>query len=111
MLFLFNYSYFLKVSHPPYLFEAFLKNEIDPEKSEARVGKEKIEFTLQKSSPCNWQCLSLPLEKDEANTRRTEALQVFEAQQKKISQDKKGLKNICNFYMINYIKFKYTVVP
>ncbi|XP_007479761.2 dynein axonemal assembly factor 4 isoform X1 [Monodelphis domestica] len=50
---------YLKVSYPPFLFEAFLYAPIDDINSKAKIGNDAIVFTLYKKEIGMWEALSL----------------------------------------------------
>ncbi|XP_075387545.1 dynein axonemal assembly factor 4 isoform X1 [Tenrec ecaudatus] len=50
---------YLKVNHPPFLFEVFLYAPIDDESSKAKIGDDAIVFTLYKKEAAMWETLSL----------------------------------------------------
>ncbi|KAI7802629.1 dyslexia susceptibility 1 candidate gene 1 protein, partial [Triplophysa rosa] len=65
---------YLKVSFPPFLFEAFLFGEIDEEKSEAKIGSGVAVFTLQKKKHEVWEKLFTTLDKDRQRQMREQAI-------------------------------------
>ncbi|KAA0715262.1 Dynein assembly factor 4, axonemal [Triplophysa tibetana] len=65
---------YLKVSFPPFLFEAFLFGEIDEEKSEAKIGSGVAVFTLQKKKHEVWEKLFTTLDKERQRQMREQAI-------------------------------------
>ncbi|XP_066541140.1 dynein assembly factor 4, axonemal [Hoplias malabaricus] len=88
---------FLKVSFPPFLFEAFLPEPVDDERSVAKLGNGVAVFTLLKKKKGLWKHLSKDIDKSQQRQIREEA--VLKTQQRavenskvramKIQQDKK----------------------
>ena len=64
------------MSYPPYLFEAFLHNEVEDKKSKATFGNGVIKFQLVKKNPIQWnQLLAAESEdKDFMKIKREEAI-------------------------------------
>ncbi|XP_077050731.1 dynein axonemal assembly factor 4 [Siphateles boraxobius] len=88
---------YLKVSFPPFLFEVFLFEPINEEKSEARIGNGVAVFTLQKRRNEFWEQLSSNIDKEKQKQVRERAIlkvQENEAEKSKakasrIQQEKK----------------------
>ncbi|XP_051953472.1 dynein assembly factor 4, axonemal [Xyrauchen texanus] len=64
---------YLKVSFPPFLFEAFLFQPIDDEKSGAKIGNGVAVFTLQKKREELWEQLIKNIDKDKQRLTREQA--------------------------------------
>ncbi|XP_056622390.1 dynein assembly factor 4, axonemal [Triplophysa dalaica] len=88
---------YLKVSFPPFLFEAFLFGEIDEEKSVAKIGSGVAVFTLQKKKHEVWEKLFTTLDKERQRQMREQAIvkvqnkaeEKFKAKASRIQQEKK----------------------
>ncbi|KAF5891570.1 dyslexia susceptibility 1 candidate 1 protein, partial [Clarias magur] len=65
---------YLKVSFPPFLFEAFFFEPVDEEKSVAKIGDGVALFTLPKKTPGLWDQLSRNTEKDKQREIRDAAI-------------------------------------
>ncbi|XP_076851410.1 dynein axonemal assembly factor 4 isoform X2 [Brachyhypopomus gauderio] len=65
---------YLKVSFAPFLFEAFLFQPIDDDKSVARIGNGAAVFTLPKKEGVLWERLCRSVEKDKQRESREEAI-------------------------------------
>ncbi|XP_073709910.1 dynein axonemal assembly factor 4 [Misgurnus anguillicaudatus] len=65
---------YLKVSFPPFLFEAFLFGPIDEEKSDAKIGNGAAVFTLQKKTHELWEKLFACIDKDTQKQIREQAI-------------------------------------
>ncbi|XP_055933275.1 dynein axonemal assembly factor 4-like isoform X2 [Argiope bruennichi] len=76
-------SNYLKVSSPPYLWECFLFNSIDPEKSFVRITSDNVSFELQKSMDEVWNDLSHP-EAGSEIYRKEQRETAFEENQKRL---------------------------
>ncbi|KAK3549063.1 hypothetical protein QTP70_030121 [Hemibagrus guttatus] len=76
---------YLKVSFPPFLFEAFLFKQIDEEKSEAKIGNGVAMFTLPKQRPGLWEQLSVNMGKDKQREIREGA--IIKAQKKEMEKE------------------------
>ncbi|KAM8973448.1 dynein axonemal assembly factor 4 [Pelodytes ibericus] len=78
---------YLKVSFPPFLFEAFLFAPIDDNKSSAKIGNGIILFTLHKQAPSVWDTLTVAnLEKKEMQRIREHAVTRVQDKAKEDSQ-------------------------
>ena len=80
----------LQVSYPPYLFEAFLYDEVEDTKSKATFGNGIIAFHLVKRSPVQWNHLLAPEseDKDFMKRRREEAINKAHDRAKKEKEQK-----------------------
>ncbi|XP_058244383.1 dynein assembly factor 4, axonemal isoform X2 [Hemibagrus wyckioides] len=76
---------YLKVSFPPFLFEAFFSEPIDEEKSEAKIGNGVALFTLPKQRAGLWEQLSVNIGKDKQREIREGAL--IKAQKKDMEKE------------------------
>ncbi|KAL7870212.1 hypothetical protein SRHO_G00077090 [Serrasalmus rhombeus] len=65
---------FLKVSFPPFLFEAFLSEPVDDDKSVAKLGNGAAVFTLPKKNEGLWTRLSRDVDKAKQREIRDEAI-------------------------------------
>ncbi|XP_017560491.1 dynein assembly factor 4, axonemal [Pygocentrus nattereri] len=65
---------FLKVSFPPFLFEAFLSEPVDDDKSVAKLGNGTAVFTLPKKNEGLWTQLSRDVDKAKQREIRDEAI-------------------------------------
>ncbi|XP_072551181.1 dynein axonemal assembly factor 4 [Salminus brasiliensis] len=65
---------YLKVSFPPFLFEAFLSEPVDDEKSVAKLGNGAAVFTLPKKTEGRWEQLSRDIDKSKQREIREEAI-------------------------------------
>ncbi|CAL4205746.1 unnamed protein product, partial [Meganyctiphanes norvegica] len=85
---------YLKVSFPPYIFEAFLSNLIEAEKSIAQITNGNIEFALHKTVPeQEWKELCLKLDKKRSQELREAAILEIQQQQQGRDKQKKEEKN------------------
>ena len=93
---------YLKVSFPPYLFEALLKHKIDTQLSKITIGNGYIQINIKKIEPQLWVDLKSDLQKDKEimQQKRQEALEeaqkrcedsVLERAQLKEKQKKEGV--------------------
>lgn len=84
----------LQVSYPPYLFEAFLYDEVEDTKSKATFGNGIITFHLVKRSPVQWNHLLSPEseDKDFMKRRREEAINKAHDRAKKEKEQKAAEK-------------------
>ncbi|KAL6479527.1 hypothetical protein MHYP_G00129600 [Metynnis hypsauchen] len=88
---------FLKVSFPPFLFEAFLSEPVDDDKSVAKLGNGAAVFTLPKKKEGLWTQLSRDVDKAKQREIRDEAIlktqnkaaEKSKAKAAKIQQEKK----------------------
>merc|ERR1712179_691750 len=81
-------------SFPPYIFEAFLSNLIEADKSIAKITNGIIEFALHKSVPeQEWKELCLKLDKQRSQELREAALLEIQQQQQCKDKQKKEKKN------------------
>ncbi|MCJ8733049.1 hypothetical protein PDJAM_G00218520 [Pangasius djambal] len=76
---------YLKVSFPPFLFEAFFFEPIDEEKSVAKIGNGVALFTLPKKKQGLWEQLSVNIEKDKQRGIREGA--IIKSQKKAMEKD------------------------
>ncbi|XP_051512003.1 dynein axonemal assembly factor 4-like isoform X2 [Myxocyprinus asiaticus] len=77
---------YLKVSFPPFLFEAFLFQPIDEEKSGAKIGNGVAVFTLQKKREELWEKLITNIDKDKQRLTREQA--ILKVQEKAVEKAK-----------------------
>ncbi|XP_062861079.1 dynein assembly factor 4, axonemal [Trichomycterus rosablanca] len=75
---------YLKVSFPPFLFEAFFSEPIDENKSVAKIGNGVAVFTLPKKKEALWDQLSVNIEKDKQRAIREEA--ILKIQEKEVEK-------------------------
>ncbi|TTD92245.1 Protogenin A [Bagarius yarrelli] len=88
---------YLKVSFPPFLFEAFFFQLIDEEKSVAKIGNGVANITLVKQKSGLWEQLSVNIEKDTQREIRERAIAITqkkevekeEVKARRIQQEKK----------------------
>lgn len=73
---IFSVDDYIKVSYPPYLFEAFLHNKVQDKKSKATFGNGVIKFKLVKKNPLQWNHLlaAESEDKDFMKRKREEAI-------------------------------------
>ncbi|KAF4071861.1 hypothetical protein AMELA_G00267760 [Ameiurus melas] len=83
---------YLKVSFPPFLFEAFFSAPIDEEKSAAKIGNGVALFTLRKKKPGLWEQLSVNIGKDEQKEIREGA--VIKIQKKAMEKEEEKVQRI-----------------
>ncbi|KAM9423740.1 dynein axonemal assembly factor 4 isoform 1-T1 [Salvelinus alpinus] len=90
---IFSTDEYLKVHFPPFLFEAFLSEPIDDDKSTAKIGNGVAVFTLQKKKERLWEhlvinnmCVSVLDDKDKSREIRERAL--LKAQEKLAAESK-----------------------
>ncbi|XP_026990443.2 dynein assembly factor 4, axonemal [Tachysurus fulvidraco] len=76
---------YLKVSFPPFLFEAFLFKPIDEEKSLAKIGNGVVLFTLPKQEEGFWEQLTVDLGKDKKREVREGA--IIQVQKKEMEKE------------------------
>ncbi|CAH3169325.1 unnamed protein product [Porites lobata] len=91
---IFSVDDYIKVSYPPYLFEAFLYDEVEDTKSKATFGNGIITFHLVKRSPVQWNHLLAPEseDKDFMKRRREEAINKAHDRAKKEKEQKAAEK-------------------
>ncbi|XP_026876598.2 dynein assembly factor 4, axonemal isoform X1 [Electrophorus electricus] len=77
---------YLKVSFPPYLFEAFFFQPIEDDKSVAKIGNGAAVFTLPKKESGLWEHLCRSIDKDKQRENREEA--VLKTQEKSAEKSK-----------------------
>ncbi|XP_017297249.1 dynein assembly factor 4, axonemal [Kryptolebias marmoratus] len=78
---------YLKVHFPPYLFEAFLFQPVDDERSSAKIGNGVAVFSLPKRTEGLWE--RLVLNSDDKETKRTIREAALMKQQQKLSAESK----------------------
>lgn len=88
---------YIRVSAPPYFFEADLLGEIDEKRSVSTVSKDQLFLRLPKKVPGIWKTFSAAddprLTKEKLLTRRQASLEVYEENQKKRRQQLTELKH------------------
>lgn len=77
---------YLKVSFPPFLFEVFLFEPINEEKSEARIGDGVAVFTLQKRRDAFWEQLFTNIDKEKQ--KQVRELAILKVQEKEAEKSK-----------------------
>lgn len=87
-------TYDQQVSFPPYLFEAFLSNEVEDTKSKATFGNGVIKFQLVKKNPGQWNHLQAAESEDKEfmKRKREEAISKAHERAEKESQRKAAEK-------------------
>ena len=86
---------YLKISAPPYIFEAFLPAKIDVDKSVAHKTDTEIKFELTKIEQENWENVQLELDSQGSKLKRKEAvewLHAYEADRLKNKQTQERLR-------------------
>ncbi|XP_053479696.1 dynein assembly factor 4, axonemal isoform X1 [Ictalurus furcatus] len=83
---------YLKVSFPPFLFEAFFFAPIDEEKSVAKIGNGVALFTLPKKTAGLWERLSVNIGKDKQKEIREGA--VIKSQKKAMEKEEEKVLRI-----------------
>lgn len=87
-------TYDQQASFPPYLFEAFLSNEVEDTKSKATFGNGVIKFQLVKKNPGQWNHLQAAESEDKEfmKRKREEAISKAHERAEKESQRKAAEK-------------------
>lgn len=82
----------MQISCLPHIFEAFLWNEINEERSKCIFGEGYVLFELQKLENLQWNHLTLQKSKEELKAMKCEILNSITEELRKKSEQKSGMR-------------------